>query len=184
MDQVSITWDEPENTGPAIADYDVQYKLTAESNYINHTHDSDVRNATITGLDHSMPYQFRVRAISEEGTSDWSHPLTASTLHNQLPIFENNNAPINESIPEDIGPNQVVTTAVAADPDGGSVTYMIGNEPDASNFTILPATGQISTSSVSEFNHEDQAEMLFTVIADDRNGGKTDHQCNHHHHRR
>ena len=170
---ISITWEEPENTGPPITDYDVQYKAAAESNYIDHTHDSDLPNATITGLNHSTPYQFRVRATSDEGTSDWSDPLTASTLDNQPPIFENNNAPINESIPEDTGPNQVVTTAVATDPEGASVTYSLGTEPDSNNFVITPTTGQISTSAVAKFNYEDQAEMRFTVIATDETGGIT-----------
>ncbi len=69
---LTVTWDEPANTGPEINDYDVQYREGASGGFSAWTHNSAHRTATITGLTPGTSYQAQVLARNDEGTSEWS----------------------------------------------------------------------------------------------------------------
>ena len=69
---LSVTWDEPANTGPDINDYDVQYREGDSGGFSGWTHNSAERTATITGLTPGTSYQAQVLARNDEGTSEWS----------------------------------------------------------------------------------------------------------------
>ena len=77
---MAASWTEPGNTGPAVNDYDVQYKTSAESAWTAHAHDGDQTTATLTGLSAGTVYEVQVRASSDEGTGAWSATATANTL--------------------------------------------------------------------------------------------------------
>ena len=69
---LTVTWDEPTNTGPDIDDYDVQYREGGGGGFTPWTHNSAERTATITGRSPGTSYEVQVRARNAEGTSDWS----------------------------------------------------------------------------------------------------------------
>ena len=87
---LQVTWDEPENTGPPITDYDYRYREPSGSW-------TEVTNTTITGttvtisaLTASTSYDVEVRATNAEGTSDWSNSgfgLTNAPGANNPPVF-------------------------------------------------------------------------------------------------
>ena len=68
-----VEWMEPENTGPAIIDYDVQYREgDSGDGFTDAQHQGPARTATLTGLMPDTVYEVQVRATNATGTSDWS----------------------------------------------------------------------------------------------------------------
>ena len=78
-DSLVVDWKEPANTGPAINDYDVQYRKSSDTAWTAHAHAGTATTTTITGLEASTSYQVHVLAKNAEGTSDWSASGTGST---------------------------------------------------------------------------------------------------------
>ena len=77
---LTVEWAEPENPGPPITDYDVQYREGLSGFFINAPHEGTGRTATLTGLEAATLYQVQVRASNEEGTGRWSEPGEGLTL--------------------------------------------------------------------------------------------------------
>ena len=77
---LTVEWAEPENPGPPITDYDVQYREGTSGFFINAPHEGPGRTATLMGLDAATLYQVQVRARNEEGTGRWSEPVEGRTL--------------------------------------------------------------------------------------------------------
>ena len=77
---LTVEWTEPENPGPPITDYDVQYREGTSGFFINAPHDGPGQTATLTGLEAATLYQVQVRASNEEGTGRWSEPGEGLTL--------------------------------------------------------------------------------------------------------
>ena len=75
---LKVTWTAPTNPGPAISDYDVQYR-TGSGNFTDWSHTGMGTTTTITGLTANTPYEVQVRATSDEGTSDWSPSGSGTT---------------------------------------------------------------------------------------------------------
>ena len=64
---------EPENTGPAIIDYDVQYREgDSGDGFTDAQHQGTARTATLTGLMPDTVYEVQVRATNATRTGDWS----------------------------------------------------------------------------------------------------------------
>ena len=78
-DSLTVSWAEPENTGPPITGYDVQYRTGSDA-YQEWPHTGQGRTATITGLNIDTAYQVQVRAGNDEGTGDWSEPGEGRTI--------------------------------------------------------------------------------------------------------
>ena len=77
---LTVEWAEPENPGPPITDYDVQYREGPSGFFINVPHAGPDRATTLTGLKAATLYQVQVRARNEEGTGRWSEPGEGMTL--------------------------------------------------------------------------------------------------------
>ena len=75
---LDVSWEAPENNGPPITAYDVQYR-DARSRFTSWPHDGDGRTTTITGLTADTSYDVQVLARNDEGMSDWSDSGTGST---------------------------------------------------------------------------------------------------------
>ena len=69
---IRATWREPENTGPPITGYDVQYRTAPGGSPIAWASGIADTSAIIGGLSKDNEYQVRVRARNDEGTGDWS----------------------------------------------------------------------------------------------------------------
>ena len=68
-----VEWMEPENTGPAITDYDVRYRKGGSGDgFTDAQHQGTARTATLTGLSPDTVYEVQVRATNATGTGDWS----------------------------------------------------------------------------------------------------------------
>ena len=71
---LEVSWTAPDNTGPAVADYDYRYRVKTPRGSWTEVIDTaiTVTSATITGLTASTTYQVQVRAENAEGASAWS----------------------------------------------------------------------------------------------------------------
>ena len=78
---LSATWTAPTNTGPAITDYDVQYRAGTTGGFTDANYTGTVTNTTLTGLAAGTSYQVQVRAVSPEGAGPWSDASAATTTY-------------------------------------------------------------------------------------------------------
>ena len=71
-DSLRVSWSEPDNTGPAITDYDVQYRESGPGGFTDADHQGPGRTLTLSDLEAGTLYEVQVRATNQEGTSGWS----------------------------------------------------------------------------------------------------------------
>ena len=69
---LTVEWTEPENTGTAITDYDVQYREVGSGSFTDAQHEGTGLRATLTGLSPDTVYEVQVRATNATGTGAWS----------------------------------------------------------------------------------------------------------------
>ncbi len=179
--KLNVTWTAPENMGPGIVDYDVQYRKGSgpflDDNCRDATLDGNCQDitgtsTTITGLDADTTYEVVVKANNGEGMSLWSSPGTGRTNRaNHEPVFddrphsgagsaretENPTFTVSRRVDENTRAGQVVGRVFADDADNDSLTYILGGT-DAAMFDIDASTGQIRTKAGVTYNYEDLAE--------------------------
>ena len=190
--RVKVVWHAPDNTGPAITGYAVQYKKTTEASFsdLSPAHPGTIAYAEITGLEADTSYQVRVRALNGEAdtTENWSLVGTGSTNkgNNKPPTFidRGTDRVVTRDVDENEEAGEDVGRPVAATDDGVlPLTYRLEG-PDASLFDFNPSLSQIRTKRGVTYNHEDPAcgyvdresppttcSYLVTVTAFDGRGG-------------
>ena len=78
--QVTLTWSAP-YSAVTITDYIVQYRLTGASSWSTFADGTSASTgATVTGLNHSSSYEFKVAAVNSDGTGPYSAAITVA-LH-------------------------------------------------------------------------------------------------------
>ena len=95
-ESMTVNWSEPENTGPAITDYDVRYREKGTGRFTDGGHEGPGLSLTIEDLEPGTAYEVQVRATNDEGTSDWSEsgegmtvtPLTVEIMSGTEPPVE------------------------------------------------------------------------------------------------
>ena len=63
-----------ENRGPEITDYEVRYREGGEAGYSDGGHEGTGLEVSLSGLEAGTVYEVQVRAVNEEGISEWSEP--------------------------------------------------------------------------------------------------------------
>ena len=165
--QLVVTWDAPDNTGPAITGYrlectghevpDEQCPRDIEATVVS----GGTGTQDITGLTADKEYRVRMRADNDEGDGTWSSWVGQRTNkeNNALPTFTSppDDLYVAENAPSARQPltaqDGTVTNIQRNDTDGDSPLTLRLEGPDAGRFTIDASTGQISTK--SKLNHED-----------------------------
>ena len=71
-DSLTVSWSEPDNTGPAITDYDVQFREAGRGRFSDADHQGPGLSLTLTDLEAGTAYQVQVQATNDEGTGGWS----------------------------------------------------------------------------------------------------------------
>ena len=85
---LTVTWSAPANAGPAITDYDVQYRAGTSGDWSDGNHTGATTTATLTGLAENTSHQVQVRATNAEGTGSWSDSGSGATDANAPPPVE------------------------------------------------------------------------------------------------
>ena len=73
-DSLKVSWREPENRGPGITDYEVRYREAGEAGYSDGGHEGTGLMVRLSGLKEGTAYEVQVRAVNQEGMSEWSEP--------------------------------------------------------------------------------------------------------------
>ena len=79
-DSLRVSWREPDNSGPPITDYDVQYREGGSGGFTDAQHEGPGLALTLSDLKAGTVYQVQVRATNEEGTGDWSESGEGRTI--------------------------------------------------------------------------------------------------------
>ena len=90
-DSLQVSWSEPDNTGPAITDYDVQYREKGRGRFTGALHEGPGRTVTLSDLKAGTVYEVQVRATNDEGTGGWSDPgegMTVAPLRLEMMTME------------------------------------------------------------------------------------------------
>ena len=144
---LTVSWSAPSNAGPAITDYDVQYRAGTSGGWTDGTHTGTATTATLTGLSENTSYQVQVRATNDEGTGAWSDAGSGTTDANAAPAFSSDDA-------FDAAENETAAgTVLAADSDADdSITgYAITGGADQALFEIDASTGELTFKSAPNF---------------------------------
>ena len=161
---LDVSWDEPVNTGPAITDYDIQYRVGSAGSFMDWPHSGTDRTTTITALSEGTSYEVQVLAKNDEGTSGWSESGTGSTSINNPPAFSS--VTTSRSVAENTAAGENIGSPVTAtddDPDD-TLTYTLSGL-DASSFSINDETGQLMTG--TPLDYEVKRSYTVTVTASD-----------------
>ena len=75
-----VHWSEPDNTGPEITDYDVQYREKDTGRFSDGGQEGPGRTLTLSDLKAGTVYEVQVRAKNDEGTSGWSDSGEGMTI--------------------------------------------------------------------------------------------------------
>ena len=142
---LSVMWTAPANTGPAIDNYDLQYRQGTSGSWTNGPQNVSGTSATISGLTANTLYEVQVLATNAEGNSPWSPSGSGQTnaAGNSAPTFPSSTA--TRSVAENSGGGTDVGAAVTAtDTDSGdTLTYTLDGT-DAVSFDIVSTSGQIA----------------------------------------
>ena len=124
MTSLTVTWSAPANAGPAITDYDVQYRAGTTGDWSDGGHTGTATTATLSSLSENTSYQVQVRATNDEGTGSWSDSGTGRTTDaNAAPAFSSNAT-------FDAAENQTAAGTVrATDSDNGGQTSRATQSP-------------------------------------------------------
>ena len=87
LTSLTVTWPAPANAGPAITDYDVQYRAGTSGGWTDGGHDGTATESTLPGLSENTSYQVQVRATNVDGTGPWSDSGSGRTEANAAPSF-------------------------------------------------------------------------------------------------
>ena len=79
-ESMTVNWSEPENTGPPITDYDVQYREGGSGGFTDAQHEGPGFALTLSDLKAGTVYEVQVRARNDEGMSDWSESGEGMTV--------------------------------------------------------------------------------------------------------
>ena len=79
-DSLQVSWSEPDNTGPPITDYDVQYRERGTGLFIDAQHAGPGIALTLADLKVGTVYEAQVRATNDEGMSEWSESGEGRTV--------------------------------------------------------------------------------------------------------
>ena len=129
---LSVSWDDPSNAGPAVTNYQVQYKLATTDDWTTAGW-TTTRSMTISGLTAKVDYKVRVRAMNDEGLSDWSATVEGIPSANQVPVFDSSTS---AAVSVDENTARVVALS-ASDPDGGDLTWEVSGGADEALFTLI-----------------------------------------------
>ena len=162
---IDVSWEAPENAGPRITDYDVQYRPGNTGRFIDWGHTGSGTTARIDALEPDTEYEVQVLAKNPEGDSGWSESGMGSTNPNRPPAFDAASTMRNVFQSAEAG-TPIGLPVTATDPDNDELTYSIEGA-DRNSFDIEPDTGQLLTRAGVTLDADTKATYTVKVLASD-----------------
>ena len=153
---LTVNWSAPDNGGPAITDYDVQYRAGTSGSWSDGGHTGTAVTATLSGLSENTSYQVQVRATSDDGTGSWSDSGSGTTDANAAPGVTL--ALSDDSIGENGGVSTVTATVSPA---------------SAAAFTVTVAAAAVSPAVAADFRLSANTVLSFAENATTSTGSVT-----------
>ncbi len=181
VSRLTVNWSAPANAGPAITDYDVQYREGTSGGWSDGNHAGTAITATLTGLSENTSYQVQVRATNDEGTGSWSDAGSGTTDANAAPTFSS-------SATFDAAENQTAAGEVLAtdsDADDDITGYAITGGADEALFEIGTTDGALTFKTAPNFEDaKDQGTnntyvVEVTATSGDGGAGEDGHADDH-----
>ena len=157
---LAVNWSAPSNAGPAITDYDVQYRAGTSEDWSDAGHAGTAVTATLTGLSENTAYQVQVRASNDEGTGVWSDSGSGTTDANAAPTFSS-------SATFDAAENQTEAGTVQAtdsDADDDVTGYAITGGADRSFFSIGATSGELTFAAAPNYEDAEDQDTNNTYV--------------------
>ena len=168
LTSLTVRWTAPTNTGPAITDYNVQYREGTSGPFTSVTHDGPGRTTTISNLQSNTAYQIQVQATSDEGTSLWSDAGNGRTVANQAPTFNEGSTTTRRFAENTTGTRDIGNPVSATDSDGGTLSYSLEGE-DRASFAL--DGDQLQTRAGETYDYEEKDRYEVVVRVEDGQGG-------------
>ena len=160
---LKVSWTAPDNAGPAIASYVIQYRVDRPNeDWDNVMIGGSGLEGVLSDLEASTKYEVQVRAINDEGQGPWSEPGTAETQAspppNSVPAFGEDLVTALVVAENTAGETALGAPITASDPDGeDSLVYSLSGA-DAALFSVGVSTGQISVGADTMLDFEFPAD--------------------------
>ena len=158
-----VTWTAPENAGPAITGYVVQFRIDDSGDeWTQVTVVGNTVETTISRLESSTAYEAQVRADNDEGEGPWSESGTADTfaapVENSPPEFDDG-ATTTLSVGENALPGSAVGGPItASDSDQQDMLVYSLSGSDAALFSVGVSTGQITVGAGTSLDFESPSD--------------------------
>ena len=179
---LDVSWSAPQNTGPDIVNYDVEWRKGSDpfsddncgTETANNCQDITGTSVTIVGLEDDTTYEVRVKADNGERASAWSASGSGrASKANHDPIFDDRPGTgtgssredpytVSRTIDENVRSGHLVGRVFADDEDNDRLTYELVAEDssaraaeDLSKFVINETNGEIRTKESVAYNYEE-----------------------------
>ena len=183
-----VTWQEPGDGGAAITGYVLRYRAATAGGFTTVEHAGTARVATLKGLAAATRYQVQVQATNRvDQQGPWSPAGTATTrevprqeLASNAPEYwdrDGCDCPLAHGAPahtrtvaENTAPGVGIGAPVPVAGAAVATRYALTGT-DAGQFAIAPASGQLQTREVLDY--EARAAYVVEVVASDGSGSST-----------
>ena len=162
-----------DGTGNPAPDYDLRWRAAHATQWeqIDYTPIGG-NSVTALGLESGVAYQMQVRAATARSAGGWSPAVMGhtATAANDPPFFSAGTPETVREIPEDAAAGTAVGAPLTAvDAEADPLTYSLAG-PDAAQFDIDPATGQLTVAAGAALDYETAPQLSVTVsVTDGRN---------------
>ena len=138
-DSLKVSWREPENRGPEIVDYEVRYREGGEAGYSDGGHEGAGLEVRLSGLEEGTVYEVQVRAVNQEGMSEWSEPGEGRTGMEEADPEEPDSDDPSDFTGEDLEGRRLTLRQADADGTTGSLELRFG---EGNRFEQIESGGQ------------------------------------------
>ena len=187
--RLSVTWQEPDNTGPPINGYDVEYRPRGGGSEVKEeTTPGGSRTLTVSGLEAGTAYEARVRARNADGDGEWSPWGSGNTRRvvsrrssrggggwvspapesNRPPVFTEGESTERWAAEQTTAGTHIGPPVAATDPDGDPLTYSLAGFTGPF-FSMDRHTGQLKVRAALDFDAEPSYTGIVNV-SDSRGG--------------
>ena len=167
---LGVDWSAPDlpRGTPEITDYDVRYRVQGTTGWSGAGHDGTATTATLEGLAAGTTYDVQVKAINDEGSSEWASAsgTTAAEVREpqSAPVFDEGAATTRRVAENTPWGYTVGDRVTATDADADALTYSLSG---ADQFTIVPVSGQINVARDVVLDYETTTSYTVTVSVTD-----------------